>query len=194
VTPLLGAALVGSYLSGSIPFGLFVVRLLANKDVREVGSGNIGATNVGRAAGRPAAILTLVLDAVKGLAPTLLALRFAPELGWELAGPICGALTVVGHCFPVWLGFRGGKGVATGLGVALALAPWAALAGAATWLVTYKLLRISSVGSLAGVGVALLVSAFTAPRSSLVGFGAVALVIVVRHKSNLERLLKRQER
>jgi len=194
VTPLLGLALVGSYLSGSIPFGLIVVRLLANKDVREIGSGNIGATNVARAAGRPAAIGTLVLDAVKGLAPTLLALRFAPELGWELAVPLCGALAVVGHCFPVWLGFRGGKGVATGLGVALALAPWAALAGAATWLVLYKLLRISSVGSLAGVAVALVVAGFTAPRSSLLGFAAVALVIVVRHKSNLERLLQRQEK
>ena len=194
MTPLLGLALFGSYLAGSIPFGLLVVRAVAGKDVREIGSGNIGATNVARAAGRPAAIGTLVLDAVKGLVPTLLALRFAVDLGWAYAGPACGALAVVGHCFPVWLGFRGGKGVATGLGVALALAPWAALAGAATWLVLYKVLHVSSIGSLAGVAVALVVAAFTAPRASLVGFAAVAAVIVVRHKSNLERLLQRQER
>ena len=161
MTPLLGLALLGSYLAGSIPFGLLVVRAVAGKDVREIGSGNIGATN---------------------------------DLGWAYAGPACGAIAVVGHCFPVWLGFRGGKGVATGLGVALALAPWAALAGAATWLALYKVLRVSSIGSLAGVAVALVVAAFTAPRASLVGFAAVAAVIVVRHKSNLERLLQKSER
>src|SRR5205085_3372131 len=111
----------------------------------------------------------------KGFAPAFLASRFAAELGLPWAGAACGVLAVVGHCFPVWLGFRGGKGVATGLGVSLALAPWAALAGAATWLLLYKLLRISSVGSLAGVGVALAVAAVTADRDAVYGVIGVAL-------------------
>ena len=137
-----------SYLSGSIPFGLIIARAKTGKDVRTVGSGNIGATNVARAAGRPAAILTLVLDALKGLAPVLAAARWAP--GPPLLLPSCAIAAVIGHCFPLWLKFRGGKGVATGLGVSLALAPWAALAGGLTWLTFYKLLRISSVGSIDG--------------------------------------------
>lgn len=194
MTAAIAAAVAGSYLCGSIPFGLLVVRVLAGKDVRDVGSGNIGATNVARAAGKPAAFTTLFLDAIKGFIPALLAARYASQLGWELLGPACGVAAVVGHCFPVWLKFRGGKGVATGLGVALALAPWAALAGAATWLMLYKLLRISSVGSLAGVAVALAVAALTAHRGAVFGLAALAAVILVRHKPNLERLLKRQER
>jgi glycerol-3-phosphate acyltransferase PlsY len=194
VTSAAAAAVAGSYLCGSIPFGLLVVRVLAHKDVREVGSGNIGATNVARAAGKSAAFATLFLDAIKGFVPALLASQFAMQLGWEYAGPACGVAAVLGHCFPVWLKFRGGKGVATGLGVALALAPWAALAGAATWVVLYKLLHVSSIGSLAGVAVALAVAATTAHRGAVFGLAALAAIILVRHKSNLERLLKRQER
>ncbi|MCA1826066.1 MAG: glycerol-3-phosphate 1-O-acyltransferase PlsY [Myxococcales bacterium] len=174
-----------AYLCGSIPFGLLVARAASGKDVRTVGSGNIGATNVARAAGRPAATATLVLDAVKGLAPVLLAPR-------QLA-PACAVAAVVGHCFPVWLRFRGGKGVATGLGVSLALAPWAALAGGATWVVLYKIFKISSVGSLAGVAVSLAVAAFTAARPAVFGLAAVSGVILVRHSANIRRLLRKQE-
>ena len=101
---------------------------------------------------------------------------------------------VIGHCYPVWLRFRGGKGVATGLGVALALAPLSAACGAAVWIVLYKLLRISSIGSLAGVATALLVAAVTAPRWSIAGIAAIAAVVLVRHRANLERLLHREER
>jgi glycerol-3-phosphate acyltransferase PlsY len=100
---------------------------------------------------------------------------------------------VLGHLFPVWLKFRGGKGVATGLGVSLALAPWAALAGAATWGVLYKLYRISSVGSLAGVAVALAVAALTSDAFAVEGVAAVAAIIVVRHAGNIRRLLRKQE-
>ena len=181
-----------AYLCGSIPFGLLVARALTGKDVRTVGSGNIGATNVARAAGKPAAIATLVLDALKGLAPVLLAARFA-ETASPLLVPACAVAAVVGHCFPVWLRFRGGKGVATGLGVSLALAPWAALGGGLTWLGLYKLLRISSVGSLAGVAVALVVAAFTADRFAVYGLAGVAVIILVRHAPNIRRLLRRQE-
>jgi acyl phosphate:glycerol-3-phosphate acyltransferase len=180
-----------AYLCGSIPFGLLITRAASGKDVRTVGSGNIGATNVARAAGKPAAIATLVLDAVKGLVPVLLAARAAQ--GPPLLVPACAVAAVVGHCFPPWLRFRGGKGVATGLGVSLALAPWAALAGALTWVVLFKLFRISSIGSLAGMAVALAVAALTANRPALIGLAGVALLILIRHQANIRRLLRRQE-
>jgi acyl phosphate:glycerol-3-phosphate acyltransferase len=180
-----------AYLCGSIPFGLLIARAASGKDVRTVGSGNIGATNVARAAGKSAAIATLVLDAVKGLVPVLLEARSAyspPALA-----AACAVGAVLGHCFPPWLGFRGGKGVATGLGVSLALAPWAALAGALAWLLLFKLFRISSIGSLAGMAVALVVAALTANRPALLGLAGVSLLILIRHQANIRRLLHRQE-
>ena len=188
---MIAVALLASYLAGSVPFGLIVTKAAAGKDVRTVGSGNIGATNVARAAGRAAAAVTLLLDALKGLVSAALAARTLPQ-PWAPAA--CGVAAVIGHCYPVWLRFRGGKGVATGLGVALALAPLSAAAGAAVWIVLYKLLRISSIGSLAGVATALLVAAATAPRWSIAGIAAIAVVVVVRHRPNLERLLRREER
>lgn len=188
---MIALALLGSYLAGSVPFGLIVTKMAAGKDVRTVGSGNIGATNVARAAGRAAAVVTLLLDALKGLAPAVLAARTLPQ-PWAPAA--CGVAAVIGHCYPVWLRFRGGKGVATGLGVALALAPLSAAAGGAVWIVLYKLLRISSIGSLAGVATALLVAAATAPRWSIAGIAAIAAVVVVRHRPNLQRLFRREER
>jgi glycerol-3-phosphate acyltransferase PlsY len=159
--------------------------------VRSVGSGNIGATNVARAAGRAAAFATLALDALKGFAPALVASRTAVE-PW--LGAACGVAAVLGHCFPAWLRFRGGKGVATGLGVALALAPIAAACGAAVWVLLYKLLRISSVGSLAGAAVALLVAASTASKWPIAALFAIACIILVRHRANLDRLLRHEER
>lgn len=188
---MIAVALLASYLLGSIPFGLLVARAASGKDVRAVGSGNIGATNVARAAGRGAAAMTLALDAAKGFVPAVLAnaVGFPP---WAPAG--CGVAAVIGHCFPLWLRFRGGKGVATGFGVALALAPWAAVCGAAVWLVFYALLRISSVGSLAGVAAALLVAASTAPRWSIVAIAGIAAIVVARHRANLGRLLRHEER
>ena len=184
--------IAAAYLCGSIPFGLLIARAMTGKDVRTVGSGNIGATNVARAAGKPAAILTLLLDAAKGLAPVLLAARYA-EARTPMLLSSCAVAAVLGHCFPIWLRFRGGKGVATGLGVSLALAPWGALAGAIAWVVLYKVLRISSVGSLAGVAVSLLVAAFTADRYAVYGLGGVALLILLRHAGNIRRLLRKQE-
>ena len=103
----------GAYLCGSIPFGLLIARAVSGADVRTVGSGNIGATNVARAAGRPAAIATLALDALKGLVPVLIASR--TEQAPPMLASGCAVAAVLGHCFPVWLGFRGGKGVATAL-------------------------------------------------------------------------------
>ena len=180
-----------SYLCGSIPFGLLIARWKTGGDVRTVGSGNIGATNVARAAGRGAAVATLLLDALKGLGPVLLAAR-APAAPW--LPPACALAAVAGHCFPIWLRLRGGKGVATGLGVTLALAPWGALGGAVVWVVFYKLLRISSLGSLAGVATAVAVAAFTADRPAVLGLAAVALLVFLRHAGNIRRLLARQEK
>ncbi len=188
---MIALALLASYLAGSVPFGLLVARAATGKDVRTVGSGNIGATNVARAAGRVPAAITLILDAVKGLLPVVLAARTVPE-PWAPAA--CGFAAVLGHCFPPWLRFRGGKGVATGLGVALGLAPLAAVCGAGVWLLLYKLLRISSVGSLAGVAAALLVAAATSTGWSIAGLAAIAAVIVARHRQNLERLFHDEER
>jgi glycerol-3-phosphate acyltransferase PlsY len=184
------AWLAVSYLCGSIPFGLLIARIATGKDVRAVGSGNIGATNVARAAGRKAAVATLLLDALKGFAPVLLAAR-SPGAPPMLAAA-CAFASVLGHCHPVWLRFRGGKGVATGLGVSLALAPWAAAAGAATWLLLYKLWHVSSIGSLAGVAVALAVGWATASRYAVYGLIGVSLLIVLRHRANIRRLLARE--
>lgn len=180
-----------AYLSGSIPFGLLIARWKTGGDVRQIGSGNIGATNVARAAGRGAAIATLALDALKGLVPVLLAARLSP-VAWLPAA--CAVAAVIGHCFPLWLRFRGGKGVATGLGVALALSPVAALAGAATWLLLYKLLRISSVGSLAGVAATVAVAALVSSGFATAGLAGVAALVLLRHAGNIQRLLRRQEK
>ncbi len=188
---MIALALLASYLAGSVPFGLLVARVAAGKDVRTVGSGNIGATNVARAAGRAAAAITLLLVALKGLLPAAVAGRTLAE-PWAPAA--CGVAAVIGHCYPIWLRFRGGKGVATGFGVALALAPLSAACGAAVWVLLYKLVRISSVGSLAGVATALLVAAATGPLWSIAGLAAIAGIVLVRHRANLKRLLRHEER
>jgi glycerol-3-phosphate acyltransferase PlsY len=177
-----------SYLCGSIPLGLLIARAVTGKDVREVGSGNVGATNVRRAAGPAAAAATLLLDALKGFLPVLLAPR-APA--WIPSA--CAVAAVVGHCFPIWLRFRGGKGVATGLGVSLAIAPWAAAAGGVVYLILILILKISSVGSLAGAAAALLVALLTADRRAFCALAAIAVLIFVRHAANLRRLLGGQE-
>jgi acyl phosphate:glycerol-3-phosphate acyltransferase len=184
-------ATLGSYLAGSIPFGLVVARLVSGRDVRTVGSGNIGATNVARAAGRGAAVATLALDALKGFLPAFFASKSAES---SSLGAACGVAAVVGHCFPVWLRFHGGKGVATGLGVALALSPLAALGGSVVWVIVYKLVRISSVGSLAGSAVAAGIAVATSSRSSAAALGVIAFIIAVRHRANVARLLSHQER
>src|SRR5256886_400544 len=149
---LLLLVIITAYLLGSIPFGYLVVRARGGGDVRATGSGGTGATNVTRRAAKGAGLLTLALDAARGALAVVFArwlLTTGFEVNWWVA--VAALAAIGGHCFPVWLKFRGGKGVATGLGVFLALAPWAALAGAAAWVVLYKLLRISSIGSLAGV-------------------------------------------
>ena len=185
------ALLVGAYLLGAIPFGLLVVRRTAQVDVRRVGSGNIGATNVARAAGKKVAALVLLLDVLKGLAPALVARVATDDPAWTAAA---GFAAFVGHCFPIYLRFRGGKGVATALGVVLALVPLAALAGAAVYAVIYKAFRVSSLGSLSGALVATTVAFLLAP-SPAYAWAVVGMVVVIfaRHGGNIRRLVRREE-
>lgn len=187
------AALLGlGYLSGSIPFGVLITRRARGVDVRSQGSGNIGATNVARVAGKKLGVLVLLLDALKGAAPVLLARLLLPAALWLHAGvALCAFL---GHVFPVWLRFKGGKGVATALGVLAVLEGWAALAGGAAYLVTFALFRVSSLGSLVGAVVALVLAILYAPHAYAALTGGLFVLILWTHRGNLRRLLARTEK
>ncbi len=176
-------ALLAAYLLGSIPFGLILTRLGGAGDLRSVGSGNIGATNVLRTGRKGIAAATLVLDMAKGLAAVLIAWRFWPE-----AAGIAALGAVVGHCFPVWLKFRGGKGVATMLGVSFGLAWPIGLAYAVVWLGVFALTRISSLGGIAAA-VSTPFAALGLGRPELVPvLAALALLVLLMHRENLARL------
>jgi glycerol-3-phosphate acyltransferase PlsY len=185
-------AAVAGYLLGSIPFGVVIARLFGLGDLRRIGSGNIGATNVLRTGNKAAAAATLVLDAGKGAAAVLI----ARALGAEDAAQLAGAAAFLGHLFPVWLGFRGGKGVATWLGLMLALSLPVGLFACATWLFTAVVFRYSSLAALAA-------SALTPLAAWIFDLGAgrsVALVSLVlaaliwqRHAANIRRLAKGEE-
>jgi glycerol-3-phosphate acyltransferase PlsY len=175
--------LLGAYLLGSVPFGIIVTRVAGAADPRTIGSGNIGATNVLRTGRKGLAALTLLLDGGKGAAAVLAAEAIVPGLG-SLAA--VGAF--FGHLFPVWLGFRGGKGVATVLGIALALDWRIGFVAMAVWLLATLVTRISSVGGMS-VGVAAAVAAAFFGRIDLtILFLAFALVVVWKHRENIVRL------
>jgi glycerol-3-phosphate acyltransferase PlsY len=183
MTLLLALAL--GYLLGSVPWGLLLTKAAGLGDIRSIGSGNIGATNVLRTGNKPLAAATLALDIAKGA----LALWLAASLWGEQAGLAAGFGAMLGHAFPVWLGFRGGKGVATGGGVLLAAAWWLALGAAAVWLAVVALTRISSAAAMAAC-VAAPVLALVAGRPDLALFsGGVAALVVIRHHGNIRRLL-----
>lgn len=184
------------YLAGSIPFGVILTRLFVGVDVRQVGSGNIGATNVARAGGRKVAIPVFILDVAKAMVPILVARRLlAGRPDAELWTTVVAVAALAGHVFPVWLGFRGGKGVATGVGVFFVLEPWAAIAGLAVWVGVYLTVRISSVGSLGGAAVcAITVLILHGTGSPMTWAGLViAAIIFYRHKENIRRLLTGEE-
>ncbi len=173
-----------AYLLGSIPFGLLLTRALGLGNLREIGSGNIGATNVLRTGNKGAAAATLILDGAKGAAAVLL----ARSMAGEDAAQIAALMAFLGHCFPVWLGFKGGKGVATFLGLMLALAWPVGLLACATWFATAVISRISSLS-------ALVAATWSTLWCLLVGQGqvffltlALALLIVWRHRENMARL------
>lgn len=186
-----------AYLLGSIPFGLLVAKVFGRGDVRKEGSGNIGATNVSRVAGPLAGILTLLLDGAKGAAAVLVAGRYSNDSAMWMV--IAGLAALVGHCFPVWLRFKGGKGVATAAGVYLALCPPAFLAGLILFLLAAGFSRYVSLGSVAAaVAMPLLMYFLWAPHHApppVITFGAlaVAVLIVYKHDGNLQRLVEGTE-
>jgi len=185
--------LLASYAFGAVPVGLLVGRAFGVGDIRRHGSGNIGATNVLRAAGRFAAILTLVGDVTKGYLAVLLGAWIAG--GDVTAAAACAVAAVVGNCWSVFLRFRGGKGVATGLGAFLRLVPWATLPAALVWLVVTATFRYVSLGSLtATLCVPLGAFLLGEPVTSVLAALVVAAIIVVRHAENIERLLAGTER
>jgi glycerol-3-phosphate acyltransferase PlsY len=184
--------LVGAYLVGSIPFSYLVARAFGVADVRNVGSGNVGATNVMRSAGKGPGIAALVLDALKGVVATLAAVRLFPQSQW--LPPLAALAAVLGHVFPVWLGFRGGKGVATGAGALAPLAPVATAAAAVVFLLTVLFTRYVSLSSILAAA-ALAAFAFLWTTSPVAICAAlVAAFVVLKHKGNIERLLQGTER
>ena len=184
---ILFAALAG-YVCGSIPFGLLLTRMAGLGDVRQIGSGNIGATNVLRTGNKKLAAATLLLDLVKGFAPVFFASHYVPALAGIVA-----LAAVIGHCFPVWLGFKGGKGVATFFGTLLAAAWPVGLLAGATWILVAFVFRISSLGALTAALLAP-VYALLLGRPVIAALAAfMAVLIYIRHAANIRRLLKGEE-
>lgn len=186
-----------AYLLGSIPFGLLIVKISGGGDIRKSGSGNIGAANVARNAGAIAGALTLLLDAAKGYLAVFLAARWTGEnIRWMTAAAV---IAVVGHMFPIWLRFRGGKGVATGVGVILPICWQAAALGVLLWLVVVAFWRYSSLGSIAAaVAMPIFVYVLYAPHHTppeALTFGTVliSILVLIKHRSNMERLIAGEE-
>ena len=183
-----------AYLLGSIPFGYLLVRIFRKQDIRATGSGNIGATNVARSGAKGLGVATLLLDLGKGLAAVLLARHLAPH-DLDLATGVAVA-AVVGHMFPVWLGFRGGKGVATGLGVFIGLAPLASLCVLGVFLVIAVLTRYVSLASIVAAALFPLFGFYFVRHPGPVvifGFLFIPLLICIKHHGNIRRLLSGTE-
>ena len=184
--PIVAAALVGGYLIGTIPFGVLITRFSGVGDVRNIGSGNIGATNVLRTGRKDLALLTLLGDGGKGLVAVLVARAlWGPE-----AGVLAGGAAFVGHLFPVWLGFKGGKGVATFFGVMLAAAWPVGVLAAVTWIAVAFLSKYSSAGALTATALSPIYALLLHQPRSIVALALLlALLIYVRHHENIARLL-----
>ncbi len=182
------AAIALGYLLGSIPFGLVLTRLAGLGDIRKIGSGNIGATNVLRTGNKPLAALTLLLDGGKGAIAALAALYVAPEFA-----PIAAVAAVIGHLFPVWLRFRGGKGVATALGALIALAWPVGVAACATWIAVAVIFRYSSLSALISLALSPVYAWFLAEPPTAVAAAILAVFVWIRHKDNIRRLLAGEE-
>jgi glycerol-3-phosphate acyltransferase PlsY len=197
MTVLEAVSLIVAYLLGSIPFGYLIVKLTSGADIRETGSGGTGATNVSRKAGKAGGVATLALDALKGAAAVLVARWLSGEEGTSWVVAAAAALAVVGHCFPVWLKFKGGKGVATGLGVFLAIAPWAALAALAVFIVVVWRTRYISLGSIVAAAFlplwVFLTHTWIEPvvdfAPIMTALCAVSAVIIFKHSENIKRLM-----
>lgn len=181
------AALLGYFL-GSIPFGLLLAKAAGKGDVREIGSGSIGATNVLRTGSKGLAAAVLMLDLGKGLAAVLAARHWFPD-----AASVAALAAVIGHCFPVWLGFRGGKGVATNAGVSFGLGWPIGVAYAVVWLGVLALTRISSVAGMSAVVAAVITAAVMGFERFVPVLAVVALLVIWLHRANIRRLLAGEE-
>ena len=189
--------IAAAYLLGSIPFGLLIVKARGGPDIRSLGSGNIGASNVTRNAGALAGVLTLLLDAGKGYLAVWLAARFTGDnVHWMMAAAVA---AVIGHVFPVWLRFKGGKGVATSLGVFLPLCWQAVAAAAVVWLLVVAFWRYASLGSItAAAAMPVLIYLFYAPGHAPPTYVSlstifIALLVLAKHRANIERLIAGKE-
>ena len=201
IVPTLGTlalAAAGGYLLGSIPFGVILTRLVTGEDVRSIGSGNIGATNVLRTGRKDLALATLILDAGKGAAAFLIAQALFP--GVPAIAAVAGGAAFLGHLFPVWLGFKGGKGVATFMGLLLAASWPLGLMAIATWLIVAVLFRMSSFAALVAALASPLLALLPLPLAGLPASGPVltlavasAFLIWLRHHENIARILKGTE-
>ncbi|MDX1786237.1 MAG: glycerol-3-phosphate 1-O-acyltransferase PlsY [Roseovarius sp.] len=172
------------YLIGSVPFGMVIARAMGLGNLRDIGSGNIGATNVLRTGNKRAALATLLLDGGKGA----LAVLLARWLTGEDAAQLAGLMAILGHCFPVWLGFRGGKGVATFLGLLLALAFPVGVACCGTWLVAAAASRMSSFAAVTAAATSTIWMLFLGSGQMVIMGGILTLLIFFRHKDNIRRI------
>ena len=192
-----------AYLFGSIPFGLLLTKLFLKQDIRQIGSKNIGATNVLRTGNKLLAIATLILDVGKGIIPILIYSATYKVVDYYINTPApvshdtyitaIAFFAILGHCFPIWLKFKGGKGVATGIGVLLAAVPYAGLAACAAWIATAKITKYSSLSALIAFLIAPIVTLFIYGTSPAAICALITLLIWVRHKDNIKRLLKGEE-
>ncbi|MEZ5844136.1 MAG: glycerol-3-phosphate 1-O-acyltransferase PlsY [Hyphomicrobiaceae bacterium] len=190
---LLGAAIAG-YLLGSIPFGLLLTRAAGLGDIRNIGSGNIGATNVLRTGNKGLAVATLLLDALKGTVAVLVAHKIGATYGYAIVAAMAGGLgAFLGHIFPVWLGFKGGKGVATYIGVLLGFLPKLALAFCAIWLVVALASRYSSLSALVAAVVAPVGAYVVGETPAALLALAMSGLLIWKHQANIRRLLKGEE-
>jgi len=180
----IAAAVVIGYLLGAIPFGLVLTRIAGYGDVRKIGSGNIGATNVLRTGNKALAALTLILDIGKGAAAALIGAK------WGINAMLAASAAVIlGHLFPVWLGFRGGKGIATALGVLIVVAWPVALVAGLIWLATAIMFRYSSLAALVACAAAAAYAGFVVDGARAVLIAAIALLLIAKHHENIRRLL-----
>jgi glycerol-3-phosphate acyltransferase PlsY len=181
-----------AYLVGSLPTAYLLVRLMTGEDVRRKGSGNVGGTNALRTAGWKAGVAVTLIDIAKGALPVWLMTRFNPESVWVAAAMLA---AVLGHCYPVWLKFRGGKGVATGLGAFLVIAPLSALAVLPLWFIVLAISRLVALASMvASASFPLVLKLIDSPDVvTLVAVSAAAVLIIFRHSSNIRNMLSGEE-
>jgi len=192
------------YLLGSIPVGYILTKIFVKIDIRQTGSGNIGATNVLRTGGKKLALATLLLDAAKCFPAIFVAdmvyawfyrydMNMRSDGAYESFLIIGGLFAILGHCFPIWLKFTGGKGVATALGALLAAVPYAGLAACATWLIVAKITKTSSLSALIAVVVAPIVTLIIYGASPAIICALITLLVWIRHKDNIKRIIKGEE-